>query len=81
MTRKLMGAAAALACVAVVAAGTVAAAKDEALRPYVLAAEHSGTVTDVVGQIVKLFQTGYVRNYALLILIGVVAVMWYLASF
>ncbi len=39
-----------------------------------------GIVTDVVGQLVKLFQTGYVRNYALVFLLGVVAILAYLAS-
>jgi NADH-quinone oxidoreductase subunit L len=36
--------------------------------------------TDITGQLVKLFQTGYVRNYALLFLGGVVAILFYLAS-
>ena len=34
----------------------------------------TGIVTDIVGQLLKLFQTGYVRNYALLFLMGVVAI-------
>ena len=34
--------------------------------------------TDVVGQLLKLFQTGYVRNYALLFLMGVAAILVYL---
>jgi hypothetical protein len=34
----------------------------------------------MTGQIVKLFQTGYVRNYALFFLLGVVAILFYLAS-
>ena len=37
-------------------------------------------VTDVIGQLLKLFQTGYVRNYALLFLIGVVTILVYLAA-
>ena len=39
----------------------------------------SGFVADFTGQVVKLFQTGYVRHYALLFLAGVVAVLFYLA--
>jgi NADH-quinone oxidoreductase subunit L len=39
-----------------------------------------GILTDIVGQILKLFQTGYVRNYALLFLMGVVAILVYLAT-
>jgi NADH-quinone oxidoreductase subunit L len=35
---------------------------------------------DVTGQILKLFQTGYVRNYALVFLMGVVAILVYLAT-
>ena len=35
---------------------------------------------DIVGQILKLFQTGYVRNYALVFLMGVVAILVYLAT-
>ena len=37
-----------------------------------------GVTADVAGQIVKLFQTGLVRNYALLFLFGVVIVLTYL---
>jgi NADH-quinone oxidoreductase subunit L len=37
-------------------------------------------VADVVGQLLKLFQTGYVRNYALVFLMGVVAILVYLAT-
>jgi NADH-quinone oxidoreductase subunit L len=40
----------------------------------------SGIVADITGQFVKLFQTGLVRSYALLFLIGVVAILFYLAS-
>jgi NADH-quinone oxidoreductase subunit L len=40
----------------------------------------AGIVTDIVGQILKLFQTGYVRNYALLFLMGVVAILVYFAT-
>jgi NADH-quinone oxidoreductase subunit L len=40
----------------------------------------TGIVTDLAGQVVKLFQTGYVRNYALLFLAGVVFILFYLAS-
>jgi NADH-quinone oxidoreductase subunit L len=40
----------------------------------------SGIVADIAGQFVKLFQTGYVRNYALLFLLGVVAILYYLVS-
>ena len=36
--------------------------------------------TDITGQLMKLFQTGYVRNYALLFLGGVVVILFYLAS-
>src|SRR5258706_5724982 len=37
-------------------------------------------VADITGQILKLFQTGYVRNYALVFLMGVVAMLVYLAT-
>ena len=40
----------------------------------------SGIMADITGQFVKLFQTGLVRNYALMFLIGVVAILFYLAS-
>ncbi len=40
----------------------------------------SGITMDITGQIVKLFQTGLVRNYALMFLIGVVAILFYLIS-
>ena len=39
----------------------------------------SGILVDITGQLLKLFQTGYVRNYALLFLMGVVAILVYLA--
>ena len=40
----------------------------------------AGIAADITGQIVKLFQTGYVRNYALIFLAGAVVVLFYLAS-
>jgi NADH-quinone oxidoreductase subunit L len=40
----------------------------------------TAVLTDVLGQLLKLFQTGYVRNYALLFLMGVVAILVYLAT-
>ena len=40
----------------------------------------TGIVADVTGQLMKLFQTGYVRNYALLFLMGVVTILLYLAT-
>jgi NADH-quinone oxidoreductase subunit L len=40
----------------------------------------SGIVADIIGQLLKLFQTGYVRNYALVFLLGVVAILVYLAA-
>ena len=39
----------------------------------------SGFTADFTGQVIKLFQTGYVRHYALLFLAGVVAILFYLA--
>jgi NADH-quinone oxidoreductase subunit L len=39
-----------------------------------------GVAADVAGQLVKLFQTGYVRNYALVFLLGTVVVLFYLAT-
>lgn len=50
MIRKRFRIAAALACAAIFVAGTAAAAKDEALRPYVLATENPGVVAEVVAQ-------------------------------
>ena len=38
----------------------------------------SGTAVQGFGQIARLFQTGYVRNYALSFLLGVVFILWYL---
>jgi NADH-quinone oxidoreductase subunit L len=38
----------------------------------------AGVGTDITGQLLKLFQTGYVRNYALLFLMGVAAILVYL---
>ena len=38
----------------------------------------SGIVTELTGQVIKLFQTGRVRNYALMFLIGTVAILYYL---
>ncbi len=40
----------------------------------------SGIVTELTGQVVKLFQTGFVRNYALSFLVGVVAILFYLIT-
>jgi NADH-quinone oxidoreductase subunit L len=40
----------------------------------------SAIATDITGQLLKLFQTGYVRNYALLFLMGAVAILVYLAT-
>jgi NADH-quinone oxidoreductase subunit L len=40
----------------------------------------AGIIADIFGQLLKLFQTGYVRNYALLFLMGVVAILVYLAT-
>jgi NADH-quinone oxidoreductase subunit L len=40
----------------------------------------AGIVTELTGQVIKLFQTGLVRNYALLFLLGVVAILCYLAA-
>ena len=40
----------------------------------------TGIVADITGQLLKLFQTGYVRNYALVLLMGVVAILVYLAT-
>ncbi len=41
----------------------------------------TGMAAEITGQLVKLFQTGYVRNYALLFLLGAVGVLWYLTTF
>ena len=40
----------------------------------------TGIVTELVGQVLKLFQTGLVRNYALTFLLGVVAILYYLGT-
>ncbi len=40
----------------------------------------AGIAADLAGQAIKFFQTGYVRNYALLFLLGVVLILGYLAS-
>jgi NADH-quinone oxidoreductase subunit L len=40
----------------------------------------TGIIADIAGQILKLFQTGYVRNYALAFLMGVAAILVYLAT-
>ena len=40
----------------------------------------AGVTADVASQLVKLFQTGYVRNYALLFLLGTVLVLFYLST-
>ncbi|NIV47738.1 MAG: hypothetical protein GWN46_13410 [Gammaproteobacteria bacterium] len=40
----------------------------------------AGVTAEITGQIVKLFQTGLVRNYALMFLLGVVAILYYLMS-
>ena len=37
-----------------------------------------GSGVMIAGQVVKLFQTGYVRNYALSFLLGAVFVLWFL---
>jgi NADH-quinone oxidoreductase subunit L len=40
----------------------------------------TGITADIAGQVVKLFQTGLVRNYALMFLIGVIAILFYLVT-
>ena len=40
----------------------------------------AGVTAELTGQIIKLFQTGLVRNYALVFLLGVVAILYYLAT-
>ena len=40
----------------------------------------TGVVADITGQLLKLFQTGYVRNYALVLLMGIVAILVYLST-
>lgn len=50
MKRKMVEFAAALACAVIVATGTGAEAKDEVLRPYVLASENPGALPEVAEQ-------------------------------
>jgi NADH-quinone oxidoreductase subunit L len=38
----------------------------------------SGAGVEIAGQIVKLFHTGYVRNYALSFFLGVVFILWFM---
>ncbi len=60
MTKMRIGVVAALACAMIVAAGTTGAAKEETLRPYVLAAENPGSVADVAAQVrTALTQAGF----------------------
>jgi NADH-quinone oxidoreductase subunit L len=40
----------------------------------------TGIVTELSGQVIKLFQTGLVRNYAMTFLLGVVAILFYLIT-
>jgi NADH-quinone oxidoreductase subunit L len=40
----------------------------------------SGITADIAGQVIKLFQTGLVRNYALMFLLGVIAILFYLVT-
>ncbi len=40
----------------------------------------AGITAEIAGQVVKLFQTGLVRNYALMFLLGVVAILYYLLT-
>jgi NADH-quinone oxidoreductase subunit L len=40
----------------------------------------AGITAEITGQVIKLFQTGLVRNYALMFLLGVVAILYYLAA-
>ena len=40
----------------------------------------AGIVTELTGQVIKLFQTGLVRNYAMTFLLGVVAILFYLIT-
>ena len=40
----------------------------------------SGVAAEITGQVIKLFQTGLVRNYALTILMGTVVVLYYLVT-
>jgi NADH-quinone oxidoreductase subunit L len=38
----------------------------------------TGAVAEVAAQVLKLFQTGYVRNYALALFLGALMLLWYL---
>jgi NADH-quinone oxidoreductase subunit L len=38
----------------------------------------AGVTAELTGQVIKLFQTGFVRNYALTFLLGVAAILYYL---
>ena len=40
----------------------------------------TGVTAEITGQVIKLFQTGLVRNYALMFLLGVVAILFYLMT-
>ena len=40
----------------------------------------TGATAEITGHVVKLFQTGFVRNYALMFLIGLVTILFYLSS-
>jgi len=40
----------------------------------------TGVTAEITGQVIKLFQTGVVRNYALMFLLGVVAILFYLMT-
>ena len=40
----------------------------------------AGVTAELTGQVIKLFQTGLVRNYALMFLLGVVAILYYLMT-
>ncbi len=39
-----------------------------------------GITAELTGQVAKLFHTGLVRNYALMFLAGVVAILYYLVT-
>jgi NADH-quinone oxidoreductase subunit L len=38
----------------------------------------AGGFTELIGQVLRLFQTGFVRHYALLVFLGAVALVWFL---
>ncbi len=40
----------------------------------------TAVTADILGQLIKLFQTGFVRNYALAFLLGVIAILLYLGA-